>query len=110
MGPLESLGAKAFFGLSSRSNGRISRVEETSEMRDEQSMNTKEISRETAVEIARKYAGKHGFDTFTIEDAFLENGIWKIVLDFDDAPIGLPGFLIVEVDGMSGEPNHTRGL
>ncbi|MEM8672203.1 MAG: hypothetical protein AAGG48_32105 [Planctomycetota bacterium] len=64
------------------------------------------ITRDDAIRLAREEAGNRNLAPWTIEDAILEddNGqrCWRVMLDFDDPPLGLPGFIMINVHAETG--------
>ncbi len=68
------------------------------------------ISEEQAIEIATKHGFGEGLEDFVAENAVLEDGKWRVFLELEDVPLGMPGFVVVEVDIATGEPSSRRSL
>ena len=70
----------------------------------------RKIEKAQAIQLAVDYGKRKGFAPFTAEDALFEEDKWQVMLDFDDAPLGHPGFIVVEIDPESGIATSTKGL
>ncbi len=65
-----------------------------------------QISRDDAIRLVRIDARKRDLAPWTIEEAVLDDDSdplrWRVVLDFDDPPLGFPGFIMIDVHATTG--------
>ena len=76
-------------------------------------MTDRRLDEESASRIAAAYGKRIGLAPFSVGGVVADDSdpnTWRVVLDFDDAPLGLPGFIVVDVDALTGTARSKNSL